>query len=246
MPVAAAAPPRLVSTESASHTAAAPPRFFVPLRYTEALEGQSAQGQKTVQAAKDRLAEVAATRQRQLEEFLAQSRAEVAKIDAETKEKTTALMYEREQVRQKLRLEGESESKTLAAETSAHVKRLAAEAQLAVATNDGAAAEALAAAEKAADAHLAEARSFELQGRRLDVYEKLASNKGLVLSNSDDKNTNMMLLADNVLSSEGGGADRSNAKLMSELNMLRLAGHAYGLRSDTYVPDARAAIIGAG
>jgi hypothetical protein len=47
---------------------------------------------------------------------------------------------------------------------------------------------------------------------------------------------NMMLLADNVLTSNGDGAHSTHEGMLANLNMLRLASNAYGLRSDTYIP----------
>ena len=46
----------------------------------------------------------------------------------------------------------------------------------------------------------------------------------------------MMLLADNVLTSNGDGAHATHEGMLANLSMLRLASNAYGLRGDTHIP----------
>lgn len=102
---------------------------------------------------------------------------------------------------------------------------------------EGEAKKVLANAELESNKYLGKSREFELRGKRLDVYQSLAMNKSLVISGSGDKDFNMLLLADNVLSTQGKSSVGGQASLMSELNMMRLASHAYGLSNGTYIPD---------
>jgi len=85
---------------------------------------------------------------------------------------------------------------------------------------------------------LVDARKYAIRDKKLEVYARLAANESLVLSNSTDKETNMLLLADSVLKAQG--SNKSEAQIMADLNMLRLASHAYGLGSGTYIPEEKA------
>ena len=69
------------------------------------------------------------------------------------------------------------------------------------------------------------------------MYERLALNEDVVLSDSRDAEFNMLLLADNVLKKQAG-ADPTHASLLAELNMMRLASAAYGLgKGGAYIPE---------
>ena len=69
------------------------------------------------------------------------------------------------------------------------------------------------------------------------MYKALAKNDDVLVTSSADKDMNMMLLADNVLhTSDAASAETTHGGMMANLNMLRLASNAYGLRQDTYIP----------
>ena len=120
---------------------------------------------------------------------------------------------------------------------------LEAKTHLEVATREGAAKTTLAAAELQANTYLLQARTIDLVDEQLNVYASLATNKAVMLSDSNDREVNMMLLADSVLG-EHAGHGESDQSMVAKLNMLKLAGHAYGLRSDTYVPPGGNAMDG--
>ena len=84
---------------------------------------------------------------------------------------------------------------------------------------------------------LLKARQLELTEKQLGVYAALANNADVLVSDTHDKDVNMMLLADNVLhTSDAASAETTHGGMMANLNMLRLASNAYGLRQDTYIP----------
>ena len=80
--------------------------------------------------------------------------------------------------------------------------------------------------------------------KQLDVYDSLAKNPDLIISASSNENTNLMLMADSVLEKQSGD-NSSNGGMLANLNLLRLASNAYGLRSDTYIPEEGARTVGA-
>ena len=171
----------------------------------------------------------------------------------------------------------------MTSETEASVQELLAETHLKIATDEGIAQTTLAAAEERSNAHLLKARQIELTDKQLAVYEALASNDKILVSDSKDKGSfarpascvcatssppcrrctsfdvpsivasgcnassdfNMMLLADNVLTSNGDGAHATHEGMLANLTMLRLASNAYGLRGDTYIPPGNMAGLAA-
>ena len=108
------------------------------------------------------------------------------------------------------------------------IAKLSAEAQMAMAN-----------AENQADSFLTKAREIELREKKLEVYASLSANPDVVLSDSSQADFNMLMLADNVLAAHSGNSEGEggHATLAAELNMLRLASSAYGLRNDIYIPS---------
>ena len=93
-------------------------------------------------------------------------------------------------------------------------------------------------AEENSNKVLLAARSMELTETELNVYEALAKNPDVVVSDSTEKDFNLMLLADSVLGGTKKGGATSHQAILANLNVLRLASTAYGLRDgQTYIPD---------
>jgi len=214
------------------------------LDHKEAQDLAKVEGGRNIQASRDQLKERQAERNKYLEDYKQQTEVEVSKVHAEMVEDTTRLDFEYLQVKQTLKLQSEEEAARVLAQTEAQIAELKAEAKLKIAELEGEAKKALAAAELEANQFLAKSREFELRAKQLDVYGALAANKDVVLSHTDTADFNMLLLADNVLAASGGsgaggdGAGGGHAKLVAELNMLRLASNAYGLQKQgTYIPN---------
>ena len=58
----------------------------------------------------------------------------------------------------------------------------------------------------------------------------VGSNPATVVTDSVDKDFQQLLLADSVLSGKSTAQGGGHASILSELNLMRLAGSAYGLR----------------
>ena len=203
------------------------------------------------QVVKDSLAEREATRSKFLNDYEQGTLTEVSKIHAEGKEITTRLTFEYHQVLQTLKLEAEEQAAAKKAETSAAITELEAQTKCDIAQAEGEATKAIADAEANSNGFLLKARQFELIDRHLDVYAALVNNPETIVTDSDDQDFNKLLLSDSILAAHGtggggggggggrgksgGGSDHS--ALLGSLNVLRLAGSAYGMRSDTYIPS---------
>jgi len=209
----------------------------VKLTQKESQDMKRVEGGKEIQAARDGLKERQAEREKALNDYNQGTVMEEAKIFAEMNETVTKLGFEKQQVMQSLNLEAMETAASIHQDTHAKVDELEAETKSVIATLEGDAELAMANAEKEADTYLVKAREMELQDKRLDVYDKLARNQDLVLSDSKDSDFNMLMLADNVLATHGSEGEGGHSKLAAELNMLRLATSAYGLRKDIYIPS---------
>ena len=73
---------------------------------------------------------------------------------------------------------------------------LEAETELKIAEMDGESVKALADAEQKSNQYLAKYRKFRQIDEALKVYESLADNPDLVISDTSDAGTNLMLMAD--------------------------------------------------
>lgn len=205
------------------------------LQYSEEQDRLRAEGEKQVHEARNSLAERKAVRGAELNAYLQKTKGEIAKVHAEGKEVMQTVTLEKEAMLQRLRLEGQAESNKLEADTKADIAKMDAETKMAVVNDQGDAQRALADAEKRADAFLAPSRKFQLDDQRLATYKALASNPNLVLSDTRDKDTNLMLLSDAILKQNDDASGSDDAKLLAHLNLLRLAGLAYGLKADPAV-----------
>jgi len=214
------------------------------LANNEDAEKVRAERSKNNQVYKDQYDEQKEIRTREYNSYIKQTEVEGQKIEADMKEITLRLRLEKEQALQQLALEGEEEAVRIAAESAAKIQEMEAEAELQIAQMDGEALKALAQAELRSNKHLQKAREFELTNKQLDIYHQLAQNPDLVVSASEDEKTNLMMMADSVLKSEQG--KDGDGSMLANLNMLRLASNAYGLRSDVYIPEGAAAAGAAG
>mmetsp|Transcript_20527 Transcript_20527/g.26710 ORF Transcript_20527/g.26710 Transcript_20527/m.26710 type:complete len:501 (-) Transcript_20527:57-1559(-) len=205
------------------------------LEFSEKESMAKVEGQRDVQSARDQLLERKAERDKALADFKQGTITEERKIKAEMKEITTKLNFEYQQVLQTLKLEAEEKAASIEADTDAQINELKAETKFQIAELEGESKKAMANAEKESNNYLTKKREFQLREKQLNVYESFAKNSNVVLSNSKDKDFNMLMLADNVLASQGNKAGHQG--VISELNMLRLASNAYGLRKDTYIPE---------
>jgi hypothetical protein len=210
----------------------------IKLRHKEEQESEKLGGQRIAQAARDKLLERTAERERELKDFEAQTVSCVSKIRAEGEEITTKLRHEQDSVLQTMRLEAEEISSRLKADTAAQIQSVQAETKLSIAQKRSEAAKILADAEERTNKVLLQARTTELTEKELKVYEALATNPDVVLSDSNEKEFNLMLLADSVLEGARSRGAESHHSILANLNMLRLATCAYGLKGEQpYIPD---------
>lgn len=217
----------------------------VQLEYQEKEEMARVEGSKDVQASRDALAERKAERDKALADFKQGTITEERKIRAEMNEETTKLKYECKQVLQTLKLEAQETAARIEADSKAKAEELTAETRLRIAELEGEAKLSMSNAENESNEFLKKKREYALRGKKLDVYEGFASNAEVVLSNSKESDFNMLMLADNVLVDEEGAGRKDPDYIQSELNRLRLAANAYGLKEpgDVYIPDNK--LIGA-
>ncbi len=203
--------------------------------YVELQDKGQSEGSRDVQAVKDKLTERQAAGNRSLKDYREHTRSEIVTLQAETSEMCVGLDFEKKRMLQKLSLEAHEEAKAVEADAIAKVKETSAEADLGVAKHNAKGEITVAEAESAADKLLMTQRQLELIDRRLDVYASFVDNQNVILSGSGDKDVNTLLLAGGLM--DGGEKNLSHEKLMAELNVLRLAGNAYGITNTAYIPE---------
>ena len=86
-------------------------------------------------------------------------------------------------------------------------------------------------AEKNANQALKKKRELDIDEKRLDVYQALASNKQVVVTDATDAESARLLVSDAVLQ-QHGGQQSSEAALVAKMNVLRVASNALGMRSE--------------
>lgn len=203
--------------------------------YVELQDKGQSEGSRDVQAVKDKLTERQAAGNRSLKDYREHTRSEIVTLQAETSEKCVGLDFEKKRMLQKLSLEAEEEAKQVEADAIAKVKETSAEADLGVARHNAKGEITVAEAESAADKLLTTQRQLELIDRQLDVYASFVDNQNAILSGSGDKDVNTLLLTGGLM--DGGVKNKSHEMLMAELNVLRLAGNAYGITNTAYIPE---------
>merc|ERR1712100_1012513 len=156
---------------------------------------QKAVGAKEVQDLKEDLAIKRAKHRRQLAEFNEHTTSECHKIEADTKEQANSLALEKARVLDTLRLSAQEEAALAEAQAEAEVQRFRAKTE---------AATTVAQAEKNANAALKKKRELDIDEKRLDVYQALASNKQVVVTDATDAESARLLVSDAVLQQHGG------------------------------------------
>ena len=199
----------------------------------ERREGVEAEGRgaKEVQDLKEDLAIKRAKHRRQLAEFNEHTTSECHKIEADTKEQANSLALEKARVLDTLRLSAQEEAALAEAQAEAEVQRFRAKTEATVAHNRAEAATTVAQAEKNANAALKKKRELDIDEKRLDVYQALASNKQVVVTDATDAESARLLASDAVLQ-QHGGQQSSEAALVAKMNVLRVASNALGMRSE--------------
>ena len=192
---------------------------------------QKAVGAKEVQDLKEDLAIKRAKHRRQLAEFNEHTTSECHKIEADTKEQANSLALEKARVLDTLRLSAQEEAALAEAQAEAEVQRFRAKTEATVAHNRAEAATTVAQAEKNANAALKKKRELDIDEKRLDVYQALASNKQVVVTDATDAESARLLVSDAVLQ-QHGGQQSSEAALVAKMNVLRVASNALGMRSE--------------
>jgi hypothetical protein len=155
-------------------------------------------------------------------------------------EDTTKLEFQYHQTIQTAALFAEEKAAQIKAVNESKIRTVKAETKLKIAELEGEATKCMAAAEENSNNYLEKAREMQLVDKRLDVYQALARNANTVLlgdESKESKDYNSMLLADSVLHQTGDVEDESTSsrhhgKLVNQLNMLRIATAAYGMRQE--------------
>lgn len=211
--------------------------------YAEEREKEKTSGQQQETEFRMRLSKLRAELQKEINAIENDNRVLLDEITASTELEVAKLTQEKQAVLAELRDSAFEETERLKQETALYCSRKLNEAQLVVARHEAAAEEAKAEAEGVIAPMLEKKNMFAIDQARLDVYQyvrvatllvlfrngadllllrhhrALASNRDLVLSDSDNQELNTMLLCDAILKSNHTG-EATRSQLLAEMMIM--------------------------
>jgi len=187
--------------------------------YAEEREKENTTGQQRETEIRLRLSRMRAEVQKEVNAIENDNKVVLDEIKASTDLEVAKLNQAKDVVLAEIRDSAFEETERLKQETTLFCSRKLNEAQLAVARHDAAAAEARAEAEGIIAPMLEKKNMFSIDQSKLEVYQALASNRELVLSDSDNAELNTMLLCDAILKG-GKTGEVTRSQLLAEMMVM--------------------------
>lgn len=145
-------------------------------------------------------------------------------IDAEADLEVTMLVQERNRITSELAAQSKAKAAAIQAEADLYCVEKLSEAKLEVERNDAKAMEITADAEGTIAPLLKEYNIHETNLRKLKVFSSLSSNDHMLITPSDNKDVQTMLLCDEILSSRASTGSVTRAEMLSELMLMKAGG----------------------
>lgn len=120
-----------------------------------------------------------------------------------------------------MKAQAEKDAADLRSRTKLEVEKKLAAANLTAAKNRAEASRVLARAEGIIAPYLAKKNEHITNMKQIEVYRKLASNHNFLLCDSDDSDTNVVVVADSILSEARNRGHISRSAVLAELALLR-------------------------
>ena len=136
-----------------------------------------------------------------------------------------------------MKANAEKEAAELHASTQLEVEKNFAEANLTGEQNRADASRVMSNAEGIVAPYLAKKNIHTTNLKQIDVYRNLASNRNLILSDASDDDSNLVAVADSILSDSAGGQHASRSAVMAQLSLMNRG--ASGLFTQTGVEHGR-------
>ena len=120
-----------------------------------------------------------------------------------------------------MKAEAEKEAAQLLATTKLDVEKKLAEASLTAEKNRADASRVLANAEGIVAPYLAKKNVHTTNLKQIDVYRNLARNQNLILCDTDDKDANLVVVADSILSDSANSGHLSRSAIMAQMSLMQ-------------------------
>lgn len=121
-----------------------------------------------------------------------------------------------------MKANAEKEAAELLASTKLGVEKNFAEANLIGEQNRAGASRVMSGAEGIVAPYLAKKNVHTTNLKQIDVYRNLASNQNLILSDASDDDSNLVAVADSILSDSAGGQHAGRSAVMAQLSLMNM------------------------
>jgi len=147
--------------------------------------------------------------------------ASIQKLKAENCLEVQRVISRKDETIATMKAQAEKDAADLRSRTKLEVEKKLATANLTAAKNRAEASRVLARAEGIIAPYLAKKNEHITNMKQIEVYRKLASNPNFLLCDSDDSDTNVVVVADSILSEARSRGHISRSVVLAELALLR-------------------------
>ena len=138
-----------------------------------------------------------------------------------------------------MKAEAEKEAAELLANTELEISTLLANSALTSSQNTAKAELVVSIAEGKIAPWIEKKKEYETKMKQMEVYENLAQNQKLILNGSHDDETNLIVVADSILSDMDGGKFHSErSKLMAEMSIIKSGSSTFSSNSNPATADS--------
>jgi hypothetical protein len=182
------------------------------------------QGEQERQAVSIRLQDMKAEEEKENMLIRENNKVLLQSISANCDLEVTKLAQERNAILTELASKSSQEAARLKAEANRYCVEKISQAQLEVQRNEAAAMEVISNAEGVIAPLLRALNEHETSLRQLQVFDKFANNKDVVIAPSGNQDVQTMLLCDQILSSSNVQNRSSRSEILSELMLMKAGG----------------------
>ena len=146
--------------------------------------------------------------------------AKIQKLRAENSLEVQRIISRKEEAIATIRANAEKEAAQLQAQTKLEVEKDLANGHLKAEQNHADASRVLSKAEGVVAPYLAKKNVHITDMKRIDVYRNLAMNENLILCDTDDRDANLVVVADSILSDSANGQPWRRSAVMAQLALM--------------------------
>mmetsp|Transcript_27822 Transcript_27822/g.50285 ORF Transcript_27822/g.50285 Transcript_27822/m.50285 type:complete len:534 (-) Transcript_27822:92-1693(-) len=158
--------------------------------------------------------------------------AKIQKLRAENNLEVQRIISRKEETIATTRAEAEKEAAQLEATTMLEVETKLAEASLTAERNRADASRVLSSAEGVVAPYLAKKNAHTTNLKQMDVYRSLAHNQNLIISDTEDSDANLLVVAEAILADSANTGHLSRSAVMAQLSLMHRGSSGLFLHAD--------------